>query len=147
LSPAVKCEASRVYWYPHASRITFHYSVRRARRDPTKSDLILEHYLLESCEPFSIELAEDAAQEAFINAYCDLPALRNPAAFPGWFRRIVFKHIDRIRRSTRDSNVPLDQVSEMASHGPGPAEVQKSGRCKTECSMRLKPCLNTNGQQ
>ena len=70
-----------------------------------------------------IQLAEDAAQEAFINAYCDLPALRNPAAFPGWFRRIVFKHIDRIRRSKRDSNVPLDQVPEMASHGPGPAEV------------------------
>lgn len=70
-----------------------------------------------------IQLAEDAAQEAFINAYCDLPALRDPAAFPGWFRRIVFKHIDRIRRNKRDSIVPLDQVPEMASRNPGPVEV------------------------
>ena len=37
-----------------------------------------------------IHRAEDAAQEAFIAAYFDIAALRNPAAFPGWFRRIVF---------------------------------------------------------
>ena len=37
------------------------------------------------------QLAEDAAQEAFIAAYCELPALRDPQAFPGWFRRIVIK--------------------------------------------------------
>ena len=34
-------------------------------------------------------LAEDAAQEAFLQAYRDLPDLREPAAFPGWLRRIV----------------------------------------------------------
>ncbi|MCP4540538.1 MAG: sigma-70 family RNA polymerase sigma factor, partial [Chloroflexi bacterium] len=70
-----------------------------------------------------IQLAEDAAQEAFINAYCDLPTLRNPAAFPGWFRRIVFKHIDRIRRGKQSDFVPLDQVPEISSHDPSPAEV------------------------
>ncbi len=70
-----------------------------------------------------IQLAEDAAQEAFINAYCDLPALRDPAAFPGWFRRIVFKHIDRIRRGKRVDFVPLDQAPEITSRVPGPAEV------------------------
>jgi DNA-directed RNA polymerase specialized sigma24 family protein len=35
-------------------------------------------------------LAEDAAQEAFIRAFADLQRLRNPEAFAGWFRRIVF---------------------------------------------------------
>ena len=35
--------------------------------------------------------AEDAAQEAFLQAYLDLEKLAEPAAFPGWFRRIVFK--------------------------------------------------------
>jgi DNA-directed RNA polymerase specialized sigma24 family protein len=37
-------------------------------------------------------LAEDAAQEAFLEAHRKLDNLREPAAFPGWFRRIVFKH-------------------------------------------------------
>lgn len=36
-----------------------------------------------------IQLAQDAAQEAFINAYFDWPSLREPAAFPGWFRQII----------------------------------------------------------
>ena len=43
-------------------------------------------------------LAEDAAQEAFIDAYRLLPDLRAPAAFAGWLRRIVFKHCDRFTR-------------------------------------------------
>ena len=43
-------------------------------------------------------LSQDAAQEAFIEAYRCLGNLREPAAFPGWFRRIVFKHCDRLRR-------------------------------------------------
>ena len=70
-----------------------------------------------------MQLAEDAAQEAFINAYLDLPALRDPAAFPGWFRRIAFKHIDRIRRGKRVTIVSLDQAPEMTARAPGPAEM------------------------
>ena len=31
-------------------------------------------------------LAQDAAQEAFVEAYRCLPGLRNPEAFPGWLR-------------------------------------------------------------
>ncbi len=46
-------------------------------------------------------LAQDVTQEAFMDAYLGLDQLRDPAAFPGWFRRIVFKHADRIRRRTR----------------------------------------------
>ncbi len=45
--------------------------------------------------------AQDAAQDAFIDAYLNLSKLREPAAFPGWFRRILFKHGDRqLRRRT-----------------------------------------------
>ena len=44
-------------------------------------------------------LAEDACQEAFVDAYLHLHQLRELAAFPGWFRRIVLKHADRQRRS------------------------------------------------
>jgi DNA-directed RNA polymerase specialized sigma24 family protein len=48
------------------------------------------------------ELARDAAQDAFIEAFLRLYQLRDPQAFPSWMRRIVAKHCDRItRRKTR----------------------------------------------
>src|SRR5262249_46632335 len=56
------------------------------------------------------QLAEDAAQEAFLEAYRDLPKLREPAAFPGWFRRIVFKQCDRLTRGKSLAQVPLEEA-------------------------------------
>lgn len=55
-------------------------------------------------------LAEDAAQEAFIDAYQHLSRLRDPRAFPGWFRRVVFKHCDRITRRKLVKTVPLEDA-------------------------------------
>lgn len=46
-------------------------------------------------------LAEDAAQEALIAMVRNLGQLREPAAFVGWLRTIVFKQCDRIRRRRR----------------------------------------------
>ena len=43
-------------------------------------------------------LAEDAAQEAFVAAWNELPRLREAAAFPGWFRQLVFARSTRIGR-------------------------------------------------
>ena len=62
-------------------------------------------------------LAHDAAQEAFIAAYVNLGALREAAAFPGWFRRVVIKHSDRERRS-RKTNQPLAEAVEFRRHTP-----------------------------
>lgn len=56
------------------------------------------------------QLAEDVAQEAFIEAYLDLPKLREPAAFPGWFRRIVFKQSDRVTRGKHIPTMPLENA-------------------------------------
>lgn len=53
-------------------------------------------------------LAEDVVQEAFAEVYVNLASLRIPAAFPGWFRRIVYKHCDRITRASRPQ-VPLGE--------------------------------------
>ena len=66
------------------------------------------------------QLAEDAAQEAFICAYLELADLHEPEAFPGWFRRILFKQIDRIHRKRRPV-VALDQALLVSDHRPGPA--------------------------
>ena len=58
--------------------------------------------------------AEDAAQEAFVQAWRDLPRLSDPGAFPAWLRRIVFKYCDRIRRSERLPIVSLDAAFSVA---------------------------------
>jgi DNA-directed RNA polymerase specialized sigma24 family protein len=55
------------------------------------------------------QLAEDAAQEAFIQAYRDLKTLREPLAFSSWLRRIVFNYCDRITRKKRVETVPTCQ--------------------------------------
>ena len=55
-------------------------------------------------------LAEDAAQEAFIRTYWDLGKLRQPKAFPGWFRKIVFGESQRLVRGKRVPTVPLDEA-------------------------------------
>lgn len=44
------------------------------------------------------ESARDACQEAFLVAWRMLPALREPAAFGGWLKRLVRTQCDRIRR-------------------------------------------------
>ncbi|MBI4472881.1 MAG: sigma-70 family RNA polymerase sigma factor [Acidobacteria bacterium] len=68
-------------------------------------------------------LAEDAAQEAFFEAFRNLPKLREPAAFPGWFRKIVFKQCDRILRRNEVVTVPLD-----LSHETRPVSEQNDMR-------------------
>lgn len=54
-----------------------------------------------------VTAAEDACQDAFLATYLNLSDLKTPAAFPGWFRRVVYKHADRIgRKPTMASLVP-----------------------------------------
>ncbi len=53
-------------------------------------------------------LAEDAAQEAFISAWQKLHQLRQPKAFPGWFRRIVRSECNRLTRGKRLSIVSVN---------------------------------------
>lgn len=58
------------------------------------------------------QLAEDAAQEAFLEAFHCLATLREPLAFPGWLRRIVFKQCDRITRRKQVPTVSMEAVFE-----------------------------------
>ena len=41
-------------------------------------------------------LAENGAQEAFIGAWTEWPKQRDPVAFSGWFRRMVFMRCSRL---------------------------------------------------
>jgi RNA polymerase sigma factor (sigma-70 family) len=60
-------------------------------------------------------VAEDVAQEAFIVAYFNLAALREPAAFPGWFRRIVQTQIKRVKRQRTPQTVPLAEAETLSA--------------------------------
>ncbi|HZS45652.1 MAG TPA: sigma-70 family RNA polymerase sigma factor [Blastocatellia bacterium] len=76
------------------------------------------------------QMAEDAAQEAFFEAYRELAKLREPAAFPGWFRRIVFKHCDRLIRGKSLLQVPLEDAVIEDSAERSPTELIEQGEMK-----------------
>jgi len=73
-------------------------------------------------------LAEDVAQEAFFDAYLSLGNLREPAAFPGWFRRFVIKHSDRQYRAQPPRALDLGIIQAMPSDWPDPAVLFERGQ-------------------
>ncbi|MFC1601076.1 sigma-70 family RNA polymerase sigma factor [Candidatus Sumerlaeota bacterium] len=86
------------------------------------------------------ELAQDAAQEAFLQAHRDLGALREPKAFPGWLRRLVAKHCDRLVRKKRVPVQPLESVGEIPSSADNPrtiAERREMSKLVLEAIRRL----------
>ena len=60
-------------------------------------------------------LAEDAAQEAFISAWQKLGQLRQPEAFPGWFRRVVLTECNRLVRGKHLRTTLLDDGARLPS--------------------------------
>ena len=61
-------------------------------------------------------------KKRFSQLILELPSLHESKAFAGWFRRIVVKQIDRIRRKRR-AVIALDQVSHFASEQQSPSEL------------------------
>ena len=59
--------------------------------------------------------AEDVVQDSFVAAWSALPALTDPAAFPGWLRGIVRHQAFRVLRKRALPTVPLAE----AEHLPG----------------------------
>jgi len=66
-------------------------------------------------------LAEDAAQEAFLEAYRRISELRSPMAFPSWFRRVVFSQCHRVLRTRSVETVPLEEGMVVAARQKDPA--------------------------
>jgi RNA polymerase sigma factor (sigma-70 family) len=89
------------------------------------------------------EAARDAAQEALVDAYLHLAQLREPAAFPGWLRRIVFKHCDRLVRGKRPAIASLDRVAEPGDDTPSAPEALARG----EEQSRLRAALEALPEQ
>jgi RNA polymerase sigma factor (sigma-70 family) len=56
-------------------------------------------------------LAQDLVQDAIIEAFLHLPQLKEPAAFPGWFRQIVFRQCTRLLRQATLPSSSLEAAS------------------------------------
>ncbi len=59
------------------------------------------------------QTAEDAVQNAFIAAWRSLDQIRDPDRFPGWLRRVVHSHCERLRRTPRVPTVELDDIAHV----------------------------------
>src|SRR5215207_5704070 len=68
-------------------------------------------------------MAEDVAQEAFIVAWQKLDQLKEPKAFPGWFKKIVFTRCNRLTRARRLKVVPLETGLGAPSNSPDPQAI------------------------
>lgn len=86
-----------------------------------------------------IELAREVAQETFANAHAALGQLGDAAAFPGWLRRIVHKHCDRITRRGEVDRSAREPDAWPASD-PGP-EVRLAERRESERLRRAVEAL------
>ena len=90
-------------------------AVTRAQRGDTRAFDVLVRRFQNPAVAYARTLlhdpaaAEDAAQEAFVQAWRDLPRLTEAAAFGAWLRRLVFKFCDRVRRSARPT-LPLSET-------------------------------------
>ena len=90
------------------------------------------------------ELAEEAAQEAFLSAWQGLPFFRGDAAFSTWLYRLTANACaDILRRRQRRSgqDEPLDQAETLPARDPGPQEAaeRKELRSAIEAGLRQLP--------
>ncbi len=69
------------------------------------------------------QLAQDVAQEAFLQAHRDLQSLREPRAFGAWLRRLIAKHSDRLLRGKHPITVSLDAALDARDDMPPPGDV------------------------
>lgn len=67
-------------------------------------------------------LAEDAVQDAFVEAYRKLGSLRSPEAFSTWFRRVVLTACSRIRRRNTFLSISIEKAATLVDAGETPAE-------------------------
>ena len=115
---------------PDRKRITVLVRAAQAGNDLAFSELVRSYQDIAVAYAMSVlgdyHLAEDAAQEAFADAYRELQALREPAAFQGWFRTIVFKHCDRLTRRKHHALTGLEAALNIASPVLSPHQTLES---------------------
>ena len=67
------------------------------------------------------QLAEDAVQDAFVQAHLSLQSLAAPEAFPSRFRKVVATACNRITRRKSVTTIPLNETETVAAESEGPS--------------------------
>lgn len=82
-------------------------------------------------------LAEDAAQEACATLIRSLPGLRDPAAFAGWFYRIVINSVRTLQRHVRRRE--RTQAHETSAGRLSPSAEASDARIDIESALAALP--------
>src|SRR5260370_19566782 len=77
-------------------------------------------------------LVQDVVQEAALEAFLHLQELKEPVAFPGWFRQIVFRQCTRVLRQARVPCLSLEAESLDLFRESTPAETAFQRECQSE---------------
>jgi RNA polymerase sigma factor (sigma-70 family) len=102
--------------------------VRRAQGGDIGSyeDIVIRFQASAFSQAFSVlgdsHLAEDAVQDAFVEAYRKLGSLRTPEAFASWFHRIVFTACSRMKRRRTVLTSSLEEAEGIADPSESPAD-------------------------
>lgn len=82
------------------------------------------------------ERARDAVQEAFVQAWRDLPNLRDPSSFEPWLRRLLVRACMREVRRWRRLGVMEVELAELDVPIPGDAALTLADRDAIERGFR-----------
>jgi RNA polymerase sigma factor (sigma-70 family) len=82
-------------------------------------------------------LAQDLVQEAALEAFVHLPQLKEPGAFPGWFRQIVFRQCTRVLRQIPLQYTSLEVVSDGLLAESGPEDIAVKGEVQASVRSAL----------
>ncbi len=80
-------------------------------------------------------LAQDLVQEASLEAFVHLPQLKEPGAFPGWFRQIVFRQCTRVLRQVTLQYTSLEAVRDGLLAESNPEDIAVQG--EVQACVRL----------
>lgn len=84
--------------------------------------------------------AEDLAQEAFLRAYSDLGALREPAKFSPWLRAIALRLCQSWHRRRRENPLPPEELARCADAQPDREAFAQSRIClQTQQALQTLP--------
>ena len=89
--------------------------------------------------------ARDATQAAFVQAWRNLPQLRDPATFPAWFGRIVVNTARTSMRGRRRRIIREIQVSVLPGEGAAMAAGDAGHEDRTAALDRLERALDRPG--
>jgi RNA polymerase sigma-70 factor (ECF subfamily) len=85
-------------------------------------------------------LADDLAQDVFVQAWRALPTFRAEAAFAGWVQRIAYNrflmHV-RANRVATARTLPIDAVPDLAADDPSPAARAETNAAGIEVRRAL----------